>query len=66
MKSKTSPSKVSITDSDTISNDGLQEGLIAFQLLEMGAPCSERQAAATSIQKLESITDDWIIKSITG
>ena len=40
MKSKTSPGKVSIIDSDTISSDGLQEGFIAFQLLEMGAPNS--------------------------
>ena len=40
MKSKTSPGKVSIIDLDTISSDGLQEGFIAFQLLEMGAPNS--------------------------
>ena len=40
MKSKTSPVKVLIIDSDTISSDGLREGLIAFQLLEMGAPNS--------------------------
>ena len=40
MKSKTSPGKVSIIDSDTISSDGLQEGFIAFQLLEMRAPNS--------------------------
>ena len=40
MKSKTSPGKVSIIDSDKISSDGLQEGFIAFQLLEMGAPNS--------------------------
>ena len=40
MKSKTSPGKVSIIDSDTISCDGLREGLIVFQLLEMGAPNS--------------------------
>ena len=38
MKSKTSPGMVSIIDSDTILSDGLQEGFIAFQLLEMGAP----------------------------
>ena len=37
MKSKTSPGKVSIIDSDTISNERLQEGFIAFQLLEMRA-----------------------------
>ena len=40
MKSKTGPGKVSIIDSDTISNDGLWEGHIACQLLEMGAPNS--------------------------
>ena len=40
MKSKTSPGRVSIIDSDTISNNGLWEGLIVFQLLEMGAPNS--------------------------
>ena len=40
MKSKTSPGKVSIIDSDKILSDGLQEGFIAFQLLEMGAPNS--------------------------
>ena len=40
MKSKTSPGKVSIIDLDTISNDGLWEGLIALQLLEIGAPNS--------------------------
>ena len=40
MKSKTSPGKVSIIDSDTIFCDGLREGLIVFQLLEMGAPNS--------------------------
>ena len=40
MKSKTSPGKVSIIDLDKISNDGIQEGFIAFQLLEMGAPNS--------------------------
>ena len=40
MKSKTSPGKVSIIDSDTISCDGLRKGLIVFQLLEIGAPNS--------------------------
>ena len=49
MKSKTSPGKVSIIDrpsvggldlNDTISCDGLREGLIVFQLLEMRAPNS--------------------------
>ena len=40
MKSKTSPGKVSIIDSDTISYDGLRKSLIFFQLLEMGAPNS--------------------------
>ena len=40
MKSKTSPGKVSIIDSDTVSCDGLREGLIVFQLLEMRAPNS--------------------------
>ena len=40
MKSKTGPGKVSIIDLDTISCDGLREGLIVFQLLEMGAPNS--------------------------
>ena len=40
MKSKTSPGKVSIIDSDIIFGDRLQEGLISFQLLEMGAPNS--------------------------
>ena len=40
MKSKTHPGKVSIIDSDTIACDGLREGLIVFQFLEMGAPNS--------------------------
>ena len=40
MKSKTSPGKVSIIDSDTISCDELWEGPIVIQLLEMGAPNS--------------------------
>jgi len=40
MKSKTSPGKVSIIDSDTIPRNGLREGLIFFQLLEMRAPYS--------------------------
>ena len=40
MKSKTSPGKVLIIDSDTISCNGLLEGLIVFQLLEMGVPNS--------------------------
>ena len=40
MKSKTSLCKISIIDLDKISSDGLQEGFIAFQLLEMGAPNS--------------------------
>ena len=39
MKSKTSPDNFDHR-LDTISSDGLQEGLIAFQLLEMGAPNS--------------------------
>ena len=51
MKSKTSPGKVSITDLDKISNDGIQEGFIAFQLLEMGAPYS----SMVNGQKLWSI-----------
>ena len=65
MKSKTSPGKVSIIDLDKVSSDGLQEGLIVFQLLEMGAPNSsmvksygrlkifESYAGVLSIRKLQ-------------
>jgi len=40
MKPKTSPGTVSIIDSGTVTCDGLREGLIVFQLLEMRAPNS--------------------------
>ena len=54
MKSKTSPGKVSIIDLDKISNDGLQEGLIAFQLLEMGAPNSSMVKSYGRLKIFES------------
>ena len=58
MKSKTSPGKASITDSDTIPCDGLREGLIVFQLLEMRAPnsieniCSDMKTRKYSIWEI--------------
>ena len=54
MKSKTSPGKVSIIDLDTISSDGLQEGFIAFQLLEMGAPNSSMVKSYGRLKIFES------------
>ena len=54
MKSKTSPGKVSIIDLDTISSNGLQEGLIAFQLLEMGAPNSSMVKSYGRLKIFES------------
>ena len=75
MKSKTSPGKVSIIDLDTISSDGLQEGLIVFQLLEMGAPNSsmvksygrlkifESYAGVLSIRKLRRGTVTFLVRA---
>ena len=75
MKSKTSPGKVSIIDSDTISCDGLREGLIVFQLLEMGAPNSsmvksygrlkifESYAGVLSIRKLRRGTVTFLVRA---
>ena len=54
MKSKTSPGKVSIIDSDTISCDGLREGLIVFRLLEMGAPNSSMVKSYGRLKIFES------------
>ena len=54
MKSKTSPGKVSIIDLDKISSDGLQEGFIAFQLLEMGAPNSSMVKSYGRLKIFES------------
>ena len=54
MKSKTSPGKVSIIDSDIISSNGLQEGFIAFQLLEMGAPNSSMVKSYGRLKIFES------------
>ena len=75
MKSKTSPGKVSIIDLDKISSDGLQEGFIAFQLLEMGAPNSsmvksygrlkifESYAGVLSIRKLRRGTVTFLVRA---
>ena len=75
MKSKTSPGKVSIIDSDTISINGLQEGFIAFQLLEMGAPNSsmvksygrlkifKSYRGVLSIRKLQGGTVTFLVKA---
>ena len=54
MKSKTSPGMVSIIDSDTMSSDGLQESLIPFQLLEMGAPNSSMVKSYGRLKIFES------------
>ena len=54
MKSKTSPGKVSIIDSDKISSNELQEGFIAFQLLEMGAPNSSMVKSYGRLKIFES------------
>ena len=54
MKSKTSPGKVSIIDLDKISSNGLQEGFIAFQLLEMGAPNSSMVKSYGRLKVFES------------
>ena len=54
MKSKTSPGKVSIINSDTILSDKLQEGFIAFQLLEMGAPNSSMVKSYGRLKIFES------------
>ena len=75
MKSKTSPGKVSIIDSDTIACDGLREGLIVFQFLEMGAPNSsmvksygrlkifESYAGVLSIRKLRRGTVTFLVRA---
>ena len=54
MKSKTGPGKVSIIDLDKISSDGIQEGFIAFQLLEMGAPNSSMVKSYGRLKIFES------------
>ena len=54
MKSKTSPGKVSIIDLDKILSNGLQEGLIVFQLLEMGAPNSSMVKSYGRLKIFES------------
>ena len=78
MKSKTSPGKVSIIDLDTISIDELREGLIAFQLLEMGAPNSsmvksygrlkifESYKGVLSIRKLKGGTVTFLVRARAG
>ena len=78
MKSKTSPGKVSIIYSDTILSDGLQEGFIAFQLLEMGAPNSsmvksygrlkifESYKGVLSIRKLKGGTVTFLVRARAG
>ena len=60
---------------ETISSDGLQEGLIAFQLLEMGAPNSsmvksygrlkifESYAGVLSIRKLRRGTVTFLVRA---
>ena len=75
MKSKTGPGKVSIIDSDTVLGDGLQEGFIVFQLLEMGAPNSsmvksygrlkifESYAGVLSIRKLRRGTVTFLVRA---
>ena len=54
MKSKTSPGKVSIIDLDKILNDGLQEGIIVLQLLEMEAPNSSMVKSYGRLKIFES------------
>ena len=54
MKSKTGPGNVSIIDSDTIPRDGLREGFIVFQLLEMGAPNSSMVKSYGRLKIFES------------
>ena len=66
MKSKTSPGKVSIIDLDTISSDGLQEGLIAFQLLEMGAPNSSMVKSYGRLKIFESYKRVLSIRKLKG
>ena len=62
MKLKTSPGKVLIIDLDKISIDGLQESLIAFQLLEMGAPNSSmvKSYGRLKYSKGRVLTDYWL------
>ena len=66
MKSKTSPGKVSIVDSDTISSDGLQEGFIAFQLLEMRAPNSSMVKSYDRLKIFESYKGVLSIRKLRG
>ena len=66
MKSKTSPGKVSIIDLDKISSDGLQEGLIAFQLLEMGAPNSSMVKSYGRLKIFESYKGVLSIRKLKG
>ena len=66
MKSKTSPGKVSIIDLDKISSDGLQEGFIAFQLLEMGAPNSSMVKSYGRLKIFESYKGVLSIRKLKG
>ena len=75
MKSKANLGKVSIIDLDKISSDGLQEGLIVFQLLEIGATNSsmvksygrlkifESFAGVLSIRKLRRGTVTFLVRA---
>ena len=66
MKSKTSPGKVSIIDLDKISSDRLQEGFIAFQLLEMGAPNSSMVKSYGRLKIFESYAGVLSIRKLRG
>ena len=66
MKSKTSPGKVSIIDLDKISSDGIQEGFIAFQLLEMGAPNSSMVKSYGRLKIFESYKGVLSIRKLRG
>jgi hypothetical protein len=66
MKSKTSPGKVSIIDSDKISTNELQEGFIAFQLLEMGAPNSSMVKSYGRLKIFESYKGVLSIRKLKG
>ena len=66
MKSKTGPGKVSIIDLDKIVSDGLQEGLIAFQFLEMGAPNSSMVKSYGRLKIFESYKGVLSIRKLRG
>ena len=66
MKSKTSLCKISIIDLDKISSDGLQEGFIAFQLLEMGAPNSSMVKSYGRLKIFESYKGVLSIRKLKG